>query len=464
MKWLPLSLILMATLHLQASVVGPYVFTNIKGAASGPIVYQYDSAGRRIAYGQTNGVNQTVTWNLIGKPFEIKTGSGKESFKYSPSGVRYLRKRADGAKTLYFGEAEFHIDVNGDFADRRFLIRNGQYSPIAMLADDGNGNAEYAYYLQDHLGSNLVTVSENGMAGTPESNGRYSPWGQVWGANGVARPANEKHRGFTGHESIASAQLIDMNGRVYDPFTQHFLSADKYLQERSTIVGLNRYAYVANSPLNATDPSGWIAVKINELSKIADGAHRTFVHEQLNTFSRTLSHPDDGFLREITYTYNRERSPNVLRNRAAFDISFKTATNRTIQTGVWEFYPGNFERSMEGLNSHLREALSQHKKTVRFARETIFGEKASPQRIPGTEHIRKELRNARKNAAQEARREGFSTSLARPDNARSRALQLQQELEAETETETTGDVSALQRLRQELDKLRATRNRSDRRL
>ena len=65
------------------------------------------------------------------------------------------------------------------------------------------------------------------------------------------------HQGFAAHEHLDSVTLIDMNGRVYDPWLGQFLSADPvdgnvYLSQR-----LARYSYVMNSPHGYTDPSGF---------------------------------------------------------------------------------------------------------------------------------------------------------------------------------------------------------------
>jgi len=63
--------------------------------------------------------------------------------------------------------------------------------------------------------------------------------------------------GFTGHRSEADLGLIDMKGRVYDPLAARFASADPVMQAPFSSQGLNRYSYVFNNPVNATDPSGF---------------------------------------------------------------------------------------------------------------------------------------------------------------------------------------------------------------
>ena len=48
-----------------------------------------------------------------------------------------------------------------------------------------------------------------------------------------------------------------MNGRLYDPALGRFVSADPYVQFPESTQGLNRYGYVRNNPLGATDPGGY---------------------------------------------------------------------------------------------------------------------------------------------------------------------------------------------------------------
>ena len=52
-----------------------------------------------------------------------------------------------------------------------------------------------------------------------------------------------------------------MNGRVYDPVLARFLSADPFIDGAGDSQGYNRYSYVLNNPLNATDPTGLLSFK-----------------------------------------------------------------------------------------------------------------------------------------------------------------------------------------------------------
>jgi RHS repeat-associated protein len=67
-------------------------------------------------------------------------------------------------------------------------------------------------------------------------------------------------RGFTGHEHLDHFGLINMNGRVYDPFLARFLSPDPFIQAPSYTQNYNRYSYAWNNPLKYTDPSGYSVI------------------------------------------------------------------------------------------------------------------------------------------------------------------------------------------------------------
>ena len=64
-------------------------------------------------------------------------------------------------------------------------------------------------------------------------------------------------RGYTFHEHLEEFNLINMNGRMYDPLLARFLNADPLLQDNTDAQNYNRYSYVLNNPTKYTDPSGY---------------------------------------------------------------------------------------------------------------------------------------------------------------------------------------------------------------
>jgi RHS repeat-associated protein len=63
-------------------------------------------------------------------------------------------------------------------------------------------------------------------------------------------------RGYTMHEHLEMFNLINMNGRLYDPVLGRMLSPDNYIQEPNNTQSYNRFSYCINNPLKNTDPSG----------------------------------------------------------------------------------------------------------------------------------------------------------------------------------------------------------------
>lgn len=69
-------------------------------------------------------------------------------------------------------------------------------------------------------------------------------------------------RGFTGQEHLDHLALIHFNGRVFDPVLGRFISADPHIQYADNTQSYNRYSYVLNNALSATDPSGFFLKKL----------------------------------------------------------------------------------------------------------------------------------------------------------------------------------------------------------
>jgi len=81
---------------------------------------------------------------------------------------------------------------------------------------------------------------------------RYTPFGEP-----MDRPVgNENASGYTGHIHDAATGLIYMQARYQDPRIGRFLSSDPVGFADMGAGYFNRYAYAANDPMNATDPTG----------------------------------------------------------------------------------------------------------------------------------------------------------------------------------------------------------------
>jgi RHS repeat-associated protein len=112
---------------------------------------------------------------------------------------------------------------------------------------------------------NVVSLAEVEVYTTPEGGGtqvqRFDAWGNQTQSAGAAIP----QYGYTGREPTdAGIGLIYYRARYYDPTIGRFISRDP----AGMVDGVNRYAYVSNDPVNATDPSGLLlSFTLNAFSK-----------------------------------------------------------------------------------------------------------------------------------------------------------------------------------------------------
>mgnify|MGYP002876395040 CR=1 FL=1 len=138
-----------------------------------------------------------------------------------------------------------------------------------MTSTNGDDVAEFkrmTYAHTDALGNVEVVTDQQGQV---LKRFRYDPFGQRHditlididlGRDGTISWSDAKQalaRGFTGHESIETAGIIHMNGRIYDAVLQRFLSPDPLVQSPTQTQSHNRYAYVMNNPLKYVDPTGY---------------------------------------------------------------------------------------------------------------------------------------------------------------------------------------------------------------
>src|SRR6056297_3758358 len=120
------------------------------------------------------------------------------------------------------------------------------------------GSAETEYYADSApLGSLTALINTETDSVTRYS---YSAWGNPRDPQDWTQSYEGElfaGRGYTGHEHLQAFDLINMNGRVYDPVLARFLSPDPFVQFPGIADGWNRYGYVMNNPLKFTDPSGY---------------------------------------------------------------------------------------------------------------------------------------------------------------------------------------------------------------
>jgi|GEM_PF-2291778 len=213
----------------------------------------------------------TSSFTADNKIQEMENDIYKNTFTYGPSGERFkVNHYQDDVLTsskLYVGNSEFVLDASGNIDTSRTFI----YAPTGICAvyeKDAQNNAAMNYIYTDYLGSWLKITN---AAGTVTERYSYDAWGRprdpdTWQLKPIditdalanlnaMQPRFD--RGYTGHEHMAGFGLINMNGRLYDPYLQRFLSPDNFVQSPGNAQNYNRFTYCMNNPLMYTDPTGW---------------------------------------------------------------------------------------------------------------------------------------------------------------------------------------------------------------
>ncbi|WP_086930765.1 Ig-like domain-containing protein [Agarilytica rhodophyticola] len=237
--------------------------------------YAYDANGNL----DNDGTGRTLVYSTFDKAIEIQKGEHTTAFRYAPNRSRYLRTDTSSAgvtTTRYIGKVEKVTHSDGRQSIKRYLP--GGTLVTLTLNGSGTKTGEKTEYLhKDHLGSLDVITDVNGVIARDSNNREqvfsFDAWGQRRsGQSWEALLANElSHfttlvvdastpRGFTMHEHLDAVGLIHMNGRIYDPRLARFIQADPFIQAATNTQSYNRYSYVFNNPLNASDPSGYFSV------------------------------------------------------------------------------------------------------------------------------------------------------------------------------------------------------------
>lgn len=326
----------------------PYAPLSSKADNQEKMLMSYNEAGNRLE--KTGASGYKLQWGLSGKPEMIQTERGMVKLAFGNGNRRYLRVNSDGEKIFYVGDLEY-VQKDSATMHQRIYISAGEYSP-AIEVSNADGEWESRYFLKDHLGSRLLSVDDHGVA----TNGvRYEAWGQTVEASGVKKIVEDADSSFTGHKSIEPENLIDMNARVYDKGDAHFLSPDAFLNPPGLVVGLNRYSYVANSPLNYTDPSGWtVSPNVRALSnfQIYESAAREIRYSLpvMDTMSRQYLANQGGYS-GVLYRADR-RQPHTVLERGflpngfrGIDMTQRRAVMRRLRTIQRGF---NLFRASEG--------------------------------------------------------------------------------------------------------------------
>lgn len=158
--------------------------------------------------------------------------------------------------------------VNGVITtDYKHYINAGGAVVLYIRRINGTNNT---YYLtKDHLSSaDLITCGADvsgcasGTGLVKESFSAFglrrsgTDWKSVPSTTDMNNIAATTRQGFTGQEMMDNLNLVNMNGRIYNPAIGRFINPDPHVTDPSNAQNYNRYSYALNNPLKYNNPTG----------------------------------------------------------------------------------------------------------------------------------------------------------------------------------------------------------------
>jgi RHS repeat-associated protein len=218
--------------------------------------FGYDSTGRRNSVDTTS---ETVSYTDFDLPTAITRGANSWAFKYDASHNRVFKQGPSGS-TLYFGSLYERRKTASGVITHVMYVPGDAGDPVAQVTQaDGSGTDPKIEYLHvDHIGSTTTITSKDALA----IRMAFEPFGERVDRNNppAVKSSNDDPGvtlGFAGHEQEDDLRFINMRGRIYDPTTARFLTADPMVTRPLKSQEFNRYSYANNSPLRLVDPTGF---------------------------------------------------------------------------------------------------------------------------------------------------------------------------------------------------------------
>jgi RHS repeat-associated protein len=263
---------------------------------------------------------QTVSYFPFRKVKEINELGEKAAFTYYPDDQRSLMTITQGStgtfiKSRTYGENyESTLLPNSDREDIAYVMAGNEL--VAMLyhkMPKGSHSGtpatinEIYYPITDQLGSITHVFNSQGILIEEHS---FDAWGRPRNPisyqyySSSSTPPWRFERGYTGHEHIFDYNIINMNGRLYDPVIGRMYSPDPSLSDRTNSQAYNKYSYVNNNPLKYTDPDGKNPIVVALISAVVGGVVNCAAHHKdIDSWGKGIKYFGVGFVAGLVGGY-----------------------------------------------------------------------------------------------------------------------------------------------------------------
>lgn len=209
--------------------------------------YSYDANGNLVAERTSGAIEKRYFYNTKNRLTSFDDGMESVIFEYNPNGIRTFAS-INGVITHYV------IDENRDYPQvmREYGARNKSYVYGADLLSF-NVLGVNRYFVYDGLGSTRALIDETGSVTDTYD---YDGYGTVLKQTG----SSDNKYMYTGEQYDAKLNNYYLRACFYSPSIGRFTQRDLWNGNNLNPVTLNKYLYGHASPVNFTDPSGYMSM------------------------------------------------------------------------------------------------------------------------------------------------------------------------------------------------------------
>ncbi len=233
------------------------VQTMVMGDGQPTAYYGYDAHGDTTAITDGARLNTHVAYDSQARPVQVTfldhTTLATMTLAYNPAGLRAEYTLAESGKTTlderftYRGGVLGQMQlVQGSLAYTDTYLYTEAGTPYELLRQQGGATNRYWYEVDGR--GNVVALTD--VNGTVVDRYAYDSWGELTSNDAVDETAPQQLR-YAGYWYDEKLSWYWLSVRYYDPEIARFLAPDPSQQD-----GVRTYAYVADNPLGATDPTG----------------------------------------------------------------------------------------------------------------------------------------------------------------------------------------------------------------
>ena len=275
------------------------------GAVVNTISYEYDGVWKDKLHsisinGNVNAIGYDVPGKDIGNPLSYKEMTfnweqGRQlklianvpmkdtqgnttfvdmNFSYNDGGIR-TKKQVEGVTTNYYLVGD-KVTYEETGTEKIYYTYDASGNLVSM-----NLNGREYYYIRNAQGD-IIGLFDG--TGTPVVNYTYDSWGKlisIKDGSGNDVTTDTAHVGYRnpyryrGYRYDNETGLYYLQSRYYNPEWGRFINVDGIVGQTGKLLAHNMFAYCQNDPVNASDPSGFVALRDVGGSALNDDGYDT---------------------------------------------------------------------------------------------------------------------------------------------------------------------------------------------